>query len=111
MSEVDDLVEYLIDEDEVLPDDFFIDDPAEVLDDDDDAIEKFQDVGGRYVKPCGRHDVDGGLFEVGEVDALDVEDGLHVALGELDLAVEELRGVLDEVRAEVSVDYGVATCG
>lgn len=46
VSEVDDLVEYFVDEYEVLSDDFFIDEPAEILDDDYDAIEQFQDVGG-----------------------------------------------------------------
>ena len=41
MSEVNDFVEYFIDEHEVLPDDFFIDDATEILNDDDDAIEQF----------------------------------------------------------------------
>ena len=80
VSKVDDLIEYLINEDKILPDDFFIDDPAKVLDDDYDAIEQFQDVGGRDVEAGGGHDVDGGLLEVGEVYAFDVEDGLDVAL-------------------------------
>lgn len=59
MSEVDDLIEDLIDEYKVLADDFFIDGSAEVLDDDDDAVEEFEDVGGRDVEAGSGHHIDG----------------------------------------------------
>lgn len=59
MSEVDDLIEDLIDEYKVLADDFFIDGSAEVLDDDDDAVEEFEDVGGRDVESGSGHHIDG----------------------------------------------------
>lgn len=107
VSEVQDLVQDLVDEDEVLADGFLVDEAAEVLDDDDDAVEEFEDVGGGDVEAGGGDDVDGGLLEVGEVNALDIEDGLHVALRQLHLPVEQFRRVLDQVRPEVSVYYRV----
>lgn len=41
VSEIDDFIEYFIDEYKVLADDFFIDDSAKVLDDDYDPVEQF----------------------------------------------------------------------
>lgn len=108
MSEVYNFIEDLINEDKILADGFFIDDTAEVFDDDDDAVEKLQYIGWGHVEAGGGYDVDGGFFKVGEIDAFYVEDGFDVTLRQLDLAIEELGGVLDEVGAEVSVDYGVA---
>lgn len=110
MPEVDDFVQDLIDEYKVFADGLLIDGAAEVLDDDHDPIEQFQEVGGRDVEPCRGHHVDRWLLEVGEVNALDVEDGLGVSFSQFDLAVEQLGRVLDQVRPKVSVDYRVASC-
>ena len=44
MSEIDDLIQYLIDEYKVLADDFFVNDAAKVFDDDHDPVEQLQDV-------------------------------------------------------------------
>jgi hypothetical protein len=109
VSEVDDLIEYFVDEYEVFAYGLFVDDSAEVFDDDYDSVEQFEDVGGRDVEAGGGHDVEGRLLEVGEIDALDIEDGFDVALGEFDLAVEEFGGVLDEVGTEVAVDDRVSS--
>lgn len=111
MPKIDDLVQYLIDKHKIFPYSFLIDDPTEIFDDDYYAIEQFQDVRRRYVEAGGCNYVDGWFFKIGEIDAFDVEDGLYVALGELDLSVEELRGVFDEVGAEVAVYYGVSSSG
>ena len=107
MSEVNNFIKNLVNQDEILADRFFIDYAAEVFDDDDDAIKKLQYIGGRYVEAGGCNHIDGRLFEVGEIDALYVEDGFDVALRQLDLAVEKLRSVLNQIRAKVSVYYGI----
>lgn len=39
VSEIDDFIEYFIDEYKVLADDFFVDEAAKVLDDDYDPVE------------------------------------------------------------------------
>lgn len=109
VSKIDDLVEDLVDEYKILADDFLVDGSAEVLDDDDDPVEQFEDVGGGDVEAGGRHHVDGGLLQVGEIDALYVEDGLDVPLRQLHLAVEQLGRVLYEVGTEVSIYYRIST--
>lgn len=107
VPEVDDLVQDLVDEHEVLADGLLADHPAEVLYDHYYPVQQLQDIGGRNVEPRGRHHVDRRLLQVREVDALNVEDGLSVALGQLHATVEQLGSVLDEVRPEVTVYYGV----
>lgn len=59
VSEIDDFIEYFIDEYKVLADDFFVDEAAKVLDDDYDPVEQFQDVGGGDIEPCRCYNVDG----------------------------------------------------
>jgi hypothetical protein len=44
MSKIDDLVEYLIDEDKIFANDFLVNHPTEVFNDDYNPIEKFKDV-------------------------------------------------------------------
>lgn len=97
VTEVDDLIQDLVDQDKILADCLLVDDSAEILNDGHDAVEELQDVGGRDVEASGGHHVDGGLLEVGKINALDVEDGLGVSLGQLDFSVEEFRSIFDEI--------------
>lgn len=81
VPEVDDFVEDLVNQNEVLSDRLLSDSATEVLDDDCDAVEEFEEVGGGDVEASGGDYVEGGLFEVGEVDAFDVEDGFGISFG------------------------------
>ena len=109
MSEIDDLVKYFIDKDEVFTDGLFIDDPTEVLDDRHDAVEQLQNVGWRHVEASRGHYIDGRFFEVCKIDALNVEDRLSISFGQFYFTIEEFGSVFDEIGSEVSVDYAIAT--
>lgn len=46
MSEIDDFVENLVNKYEIFANSLFIDDSAEIFDDDHDSVEQLQNVGG-----------------------------------------------------------------
>lgn len=107
VSEVYDLVEYLINEHKVLPDGLLIDDPTEILNDDHDAVQQLQDIGRGYVEASRSNHINRWFLEVCKIDALNVEDRFRIAFWELDLTVKQLRSVFDEIGTEVAVYYGV----
>ncbi len=80
VSKVNDLIEDFIYEYKVLADDFFVDDSTKVFYDDNDSVEELEDVRWRSIEPGCGHNIDGGLFEIGEIDALNIKDGLGVPL-------------------------------
>lgn len=108
MSEIDYLVEDLVDKNKIFTNGFLIDDPCEVFDDDDDAVKKFKNVGWRNVEASGCHDIDGWLFEICKINAFNVEDGLNIALGQFDFPVEEFGSVFDKITPKVAIDDRIA---
>jgi hypothetical protein len=58
VTEVDYFIEDLVDQYEVFADGLLADGAAEVFDNDDDAVEQFEDVGGGDVEAGGRDHVD-----------------------------------------------------
>ena len=93
MSKIDNLIQDFIDEYKIFPNNFFIDGSTKILDDDYDPIEKLKNIRGGDIEAGGCDNIDGGLFEVGKIDALNVKDGFHVALRQLHLTVEEFGSV------------------
>lgn len=57
MPEVYDLVQYLINQYEVLPDSFLRDLLTKILDNDDDPVEQLQDIAWTDIMASGRHNV------------------------------------------------------
>ena len=74
-------------------------------------MEKFEQERRGDIKPSGSDDVEGRYSDVCEIDAFNVEDGLTVSFSELNFAIEELRSIFNQIRAEISVDDGVASSG
>ena len=59
VPEVNDFVQYLVNQYKVFADGFLIDDPTEILDYDHDAIQQLQDIGRRDVEASGGYNIDG----------------------------------------------------
>lgn len=110
VTKINDLIEYLIDQYKIFSNGLLVDNATEIFDYDDDSIQKFKYVGGRYIESSCSHHVDRRFFQIGEIDAFNVKDRLHITFGQFDFAIEELGCVFDKIWSEISVDDGVTPC-
>lgn len=114
MPVINDLIDDLVDEDEVLPDALFIEDPTEVSEDFHHPVEDVHHVGGGHVVLGGCHKEYSKLLCVEVIDPIHVlqhqslvhEGGGYykawrrIALPELDLSKEYLTGLPAKVQTD-----------